>query len=78
LFNDATANDANELAKIGQPHAMNALLTPVQKPLWSETSLKGRRVAIRTMDDAVFPVEAQDMFLKRSGVDWEIEDIDAG
>jgi hypothetical protein len=78
LFNDATADDANELAKIGQPHAMNALLTPVQKPLWSEASLKDRRVAIRTTNDAVFPVEAQDMFLNGSGVDWETEDINAG
>jgi hypothetical protein len=78
LFNDATTDDSNELAKIGQPHAMNALMTPVQRPLWSETSLNGRRVAIRTTDDAVFPMEAQDMFLNGSGVDWETEDIDAG
>jgi hypothetical protein len=78
LFNDARPEEAEGFAKIALPHSMNALETPVAAPLWEDTGLYGHRIAIRTMLDQTFFPPLQDMFIKNSGVEWKVIDIQAG
>ena len=54
---------------------------PSPKPAWSEGrpggEYEGRLGYLRTLQDATFPIPLQDQFLKNSGVEWTVVDIDA-
>lgn len=78
LFNDADAETAAELAKRILPHSFRSMDTPVSQPLWTDPKLEGRRVMIKTLQDATFPVAAQQMFADGGGVGWEFREVDGG
>ena len=78
LFNDAKPDEVQEFIKVAQPHSMHAMESPVAAPLWEDPGLYGRRIAIRTMLDKTFFPVVQDMFIEKSGVEWQVIDIQAG
>ena len=78
LFNDVDAKTATELAKGILPHSIRPIETPVWQPLWTDPRLEGRRVMIKTLQDATFPLAAQEMFADGSGVEWEFREVDGG
>ncbi|KAI9643806.1 hypothetical protein NHQ30_007156 [Ciborinia camelliae] len=45
---------------------------------WDEEAFKGRIAFVRTLKDTGIPLEFQDMFIKGTGVDWIVKDMDTG
>lgn len=60
------------------PHALLALDSPSGPPAWSEAAFDGRRGYIRTLDDQTNPVVLHDLWMKNSGVEWDVETMKAG
>ena len=78
IFNDTKLHMAREFEEgTTAPHAITAFRTPSAKPAWDTVAFLGRRLYIRTLQDALFPIPVQDMFIQSSGVEWQTVDIDA-
>lgn len=57
------------------PHAVSAFQTPAPAPAWAERAFDGRRAYIRTLDDQCNPFFLQEMWLEKSGVEWEVVNL---
>jgi len=57
------------------PHALAAFETAATAPAWAEIAFDGRRAYIRTLNDQCNPIFAQDMWLEKSGVQWDTVDM---
>lgn len=66
------------LARGHLPHAIKPFDTPVSAPLWTDEGLDGRLLYLKTLQDATFPPEAQQMFIDGSDVCWDVVDGDGG
>jgi len=60
------------------PHSLKAFETPQTAPAWAESAFDGRRAYIRTINDQCNPVFLQDMWIEKSGVKWEIVNMESG
>ncbi|KAJ8062302.1 hypothetical protein OCU04_008848 [Sclerotinia nivalis] len=45
---------------------------------WDQEAFKGRIAFVRTLKDTGIPLEYQDLFLRGTGVDWMVRDVDTG
>ena len=76
LYNDvADANLAPKLEAAMIPHALAAFETPASAPAWAESAFNERRAYIRTTDDQCNPFSLQELWIAKSGVTWQIEDL---
>ncbi|KAL8782578.1 MAG: hypothetical protein Q9213_005256 [Squamulea squamosa] len=78
LFNDVDKNTAARLSAELLPHAMLAFDSPAPPAAWAGPTYDGRRAFLRCLQDQALPTFIQDMFVQKSGVDWDVKDIDAG
>lgn len=75
LYGDADPALAPDLEASMTPHAYAAFETKAPAPAWADSGFAGRRGYIRTLDDACNPSFLQDMWIKKSGVEWEMVDF---
>ncbi|PSN71562.1 prolyl aminopeptidase-like protein [Corynespora cassiicola Philippines] len=78
LYNDARLELEPKMQEGMIPHALAAFETPSTKPAWAEAEFDGRRAYIRTIYDHTIPVSVQDMWVEKTGVDWEVKDMKSG
>lgn len=78
LFNDVDQDTAARLSAILLPHAALAFESPAPSQAWTETAYDGKRAFLRCTQDHALPTVVQDMFVQRSGVTWEVKDVDSG
>lgn len=78
LFNDVDQETAAHLSAFLLPHATLAFESPAPSQAWGETAYDGRRAFLRCMQDHALPTFVQDMFLQRSGVTWDVKDVESG
>jgi hypothetical protein len=77
LYNDVDASRKSELEAGMIPHALAALETQSGAPAWAESAFDGRRAYLRTADDQCIPAFVQDMWLEKSGKEWDVVDLKA-
>lgn len=58
-------------------HATLAFKSPAPKGAWTQESLQGRLVYIRTMQDQGFTPDFQQAVISQSSAKWVTEDVDA-
>ena len=58
-------------------HAENSFATPSPPSAWADPGYSSRRAYIRCCQDRAIPVQAQDMMIQNSGVEWIIEELDS-
>ncbi|KAL9012996.1 MAG: hypothetical protein Q9173_002279 [Seirophora scorigena] len=78
LFNDVDHDTASRLSASLLPHAILAFESPAPKQAWAEPAYEGKRAFLRCTRDTALPVAVQDMFVQRSGLEWDVKDVDAG
>ncbi|KAL8900436.1 MAG: hypothetical protein Q9192_001068 [Flavoplaca navasiana] len=78
LFHDVDHETAARLAATLLPHAALAFESPAPPQAWAETAYDGKRAFLRCMEDHALPTAVQDMFIQRSGVMWDVKDVDSG
>ncbi|KAI4287714.1 MAG: hypothetical protein L6R35_003026 [Caloplaca aegaea] len=78
LFNDVDRDTASRLVALLLPHALLAFESPAPKQAWTEPAYQGKRAFLRCTQDQALPLAVQDMFVQRSGLDWIVNDVDAG
>ena len=78
LFHDVDHETAARLAATLLPHAALAFESPAPSQAWAETAYDKKRAFLRCMQDRALPTAVQDMFIQRSGVTWDVKDVDAG
>ncbi|CAO1605810.1 MAG: hypothetical protein LQ349_006656 [Xanthoria aureola] len=78
LFNDVDQETAARLSTLLLPHAILAFESPAPSQAWGEAAYEGRRAFLRCLQDQALPTFVQDMFVQRSGVAWDVKDVDAG
>lgn len=71
LYNDTDPKMEPQLEAAMIPHALAAFETPATAPAWAESAFDGRRAYIRTLGDQCNPPFLQDLWLKKSRVEWE-------
>lgn len=74
-FGATTLSGASHHLSKSERTAMEA---PVSQPLWSDPQLEGRRIMIKTLQDAIFALTAQQAFADSSGVDWQLREVAGG
>jgi hypothetical protein len=57
---------------------MVSLNSPCPQASWGAEEYKGRVAFIRTLNDAAIPLQAQQMMLDGTGVNWIVKDIESG
>lgn len=72
LYNDCDTSLAPELEALMVPHAYHAFETPATAPCWLDPGFQDRRVYVRTELDSCNPAFLQDMWIEKSGVQWEV------
>ncbi|KAH7134991.1 hypothetical protein B0J11DRAFT_517282 [Dendryphion nanum] len=77
LYGDAPASRKAELEAAMIPHAMAAFETPATAPAWLESEYEGRRTYLRTLNDRCNPAFLQDIWLEKSGVKWDVRDLES-
>lgn len=77
LYGDADPTLKPQLEEAMIPHALAAFETPVIAPAWAESAFDGRRAYIRTLDDKCIPLFVQNMWIDKSGVQWDTADLKA-
>ena len=75
LYADADPALAPTLEAAMIPTALAAFETPAPAPAWKEDAFNGRRAYIRTLDDQCNPLFLQDIWIKKSGVEWDTVDL---
>ncbi|KAF2726504.1 prolyl aminopeptidase-like protein [Polyplosphaeria fusca] len=60
------------------PTALAAFETPESAPAWAESTFDGHRAYIRTVNDQCNPSFLQDMWIKKSGVKWDVVNMTSG
>ena len=80
LYSDVSSESPRkpELQARMLPHSIVALSTPSGPPAWGESTFDGRRAYVRTLGDQTNPVVLQDGWVRDSGVEWEVETLEAG
>lgn len=78
LFNGVDRETASRLSATLLPHAILAFESDATQQGWAEAAYDGKRAFLRCMQDQALPTVVQDMFVQRSGVTWDVRDIDAG
>ena len=78
LFNDIDDTAATPLVDGLVPHSTAAFESKVSAPAWAEDAYKGRLAYLRTTKDEAFPSHAQDHAMQSSGVEWAVNDLEAG
>lgn len=71
LYNDVDVSFKEKLEAGMNATALAAFETPSGPPAWAESAFDGRRAYVKTLDDQCNPVFLQDMWLQKSGVQWE-------
>ena len=56
---------------------MRAFDSPAPAMAWADPDFVGKIAYIRCMKDQALPPFLQDMFLEKSGVEWEVKDLEA-
>ena len=59
------------------PDSMEALQSPVSRPLEGHPDLQGRRIAIKAKHDLCLRPPLQDLMIQKSGVEWNVRAMDA-
>ncbi|KAI1809287.1 Alpha/Beta hydrolase protein [Poronia punctata] len=77
LYNDVVEWDP-ELDKSMQPHALRAFETKAPAPAWMDRGFDGRRVYIRTSNDQCNPTFVQDLWIEKTGVEWNVVHLETG
>ncbi|KAF1974613.1 hypothetical protein BU23DRAFT_461518 [Bimuria novae-zelandiae CBS 107.79] len=80
LYNDIDPSSPRkpELETGMIPHALAALESPAGPQAWAEKAFDGRRGYVRTLVDQTNPVATQDVWMEKSGVEWDVVTLDAG
>ncbi|KAL8849390.1 MAG: hypothetical protein Q9221_005628 [Calogaya cf. arnoldii] len=78
LFHDIDPETATHLSNSLIPHAILAFESAAPTQAWAEEEYDGKRGFLRLTHDRALPTVVQDMFVQRSGVTWDIKDVDAG
>ncbi|KAI1361863.1 alpha/beta-hydrolase [Xylaria arbuscula] len=76
LYNDCEP-DA-ELDKFMRPHALRAFETKPPASAWKDEGFSGRRLYIRTVKDQCNPAILQDLWIEKSGVEWDVVSFETG
>jgi hypothetical protein len=76
LYNDVDPSHESKLQEGMIPHAHLAFETPAGPPAWAESGFDGRRAYIRTKNDQTNPFFLQNIWLDKSGVEWDIVDLE--
>jgi len=61
-----------------QPQGLLAVESPAAAPAWAEASFSGRLAFLRCTQDQALPPFLQDMFVNKSGAQWDVKEIEAG
>ncbi|KAF3480968.1 uncharacterized protein GIQ15_06315 [Arthroderma uncinatum] len=78
FFHDVPSDLATKAVGMLKPQAKAAFTTPSLSPAWQEEVYNGgRRGYVRTTQDHCLPAAIQSMMLDKSGVDWNIKDIES-
>jgi len=77
LYGDAGDSRKAEFEAAMIPHAMAAFETPATTPAWAESEYSGRRTYLRTLNDCCNPAFLQDIWLEKSGVQWDVRDLNS-
>ncbi|KAK7227933.1 hypothetical protein V2G26_000103 [Clonostachys chloroleuca] len=78
LYNDCDVALAPELEATMTPHSTLAFETPPTAPAWADAAFDGRRTYVRTSEDCCIPPGLQDMWLEKTGVEWDVVHLKAG
>jgi hypothetical protein len=78
LYGDVDGQRKGEMEAAMIPHALAAFETPATAPAWKEAAFDGRRAYIRTLEDQCNPLFVQDLWIEKSGVEWETVDMRSG
>lgn len=77
LYNDLDDSEADHLIKLLRPTSMHAFDSPAPPAAWAEPEFAGKLAFIRCMKDQALPPFLQDIFMKNSGVEWKVKDMEA-
>ncbi|KAL8726562.1 MAG: hypothetical protein Q9181_005999 [Wetmoreana brouardii] len=77
LYNDLDDTESDDLIGLLRPTSMRAFDTSIPPAAWAEPEYGGRLMYIRCMQDQAIPPLVQYRFVKKSGVQWTVKDIEA-
>lgn len=76
FFNDCPPELAKRVTATLKPHSERAIKTAPSAIGWQDKAYDGRRAYIRCLQDKALPIEIQDSFIARSGVEWVVKTLD--
>lgn len=77
LFNDVNPTIAAQFEESLLPHALKAFDSPAPPTAWAEPDFLGKVAFLRCTQDQALPLFLQDMFTEKSGVKWNITNIES-
>lgn len=77
FYNDVDPTTAAQIEESLLPHALKAFNSPAPPTAWAEPAYAGKVAFLRCLKDQALPLSLQDMFTEKSGVKWNIRDVDA-
>ena len=78
LFNDVDPDLADRLSTTLVPHAALAFESPAPPSVWTDPGFEGKLAFVRCLKDQALPTFVQDLFIQKSGLEWQVKGIDAG
>ena len=77
LYGRLDADTASRLDRMLLPHALKAFESLAPQPVWAMPAFQGKVACLKCMQDPGLPPVVQDIFMKRSGIEWMVKDIEA-
>ncbi|KAI9708237.1 MAG: hypothetical protein M1820_004191 [Bogoriella megaspora] len=78
FFNGLSDSEADPLVNQLRPQSLVALDSPAPAAAWADSEFAGRLGFLKLMNDKALPPLFQDRFTEKSGVAWEVRDVEAG
>ncbi len=77
LYGRVDVDTASRLDRMLLPHALKAFESIAPQPVWAMPAFQGKVACLNCMQDPGLPPVVQDIFMKRSGIEWMVKDIEA-